>query len=95
MQQKKFSINISKANTKLYLSLNCNGDESYLYLNKTKIYKFKLKENIIWYNFSLRRVSKAFTKDELSELSFNGTEYDFQLNIVQLKKKAILIFTNI
>ena len=31
----KFSINFTEANTKLALSLHYNGDESYLYVNKT------------------------------------------------------------
>ena len=36
-QKKKFSINFSKANTKVCLSLHYNDDESYLYVNKTEI----------------------------------------------------------
>ena len=32
-QKKKFSINFSKANTKLCLSLHCNADNSYLFVN--------------------------------------------------------------
>ena len=47
VQQKKISINFSKANAKFCLSLHYNGDESYLYLNKTKIFKFKVKDNVI------------------------------------------------
>ena len=35
--EKRISINVSKANTKLCLSLHYNGDESYLYVNKIKI----------------------------------------------------------
>ena len=38
-------------------TLHCNGDESYLYVNKTEIYKFKAKDNISWYNFCLGSVS--------------------------------------
>ena len=32
----KNSINFSKTNTKFWLSLHYNGDESYLYVNKTE-----------------------------------------------------------
>ena len=32
-QKKKFSINFSKGNTKFCLSLHCNGDNSYLFVN--------------------------------------------------------------
>ena len=51
--EKKISINVSKANTKLFLSLHYNGDESYLYKNKTEICKFKANDNIIWYKVCL------------------------------------------
>ena len=46
MQQKKNSINFSKANAKCRFSLHYNSDESYLYANKTEVYKFKAKDNI-------------------------------------------------
>ena len=36
-QQKKNSINVSKAKTKSSLSLHYNVDESYLYANKTDL----------------------------------------------------------
>ena len=37
MQQKENSINFSKANKKFCLSLHCNSDENYLYVNKTNM----------------------------------------------------------
>ena len=73
VEEKRISFNLSKANTKFCLSLHYNGDESYLYLDKTKIYKFKTKDNITWYNFCLGSVSQDFTKDEQNEISLNGT----------------------
>ena len=39
--ERKFSINFSKAITKFCLSLNYNGDNSYLFVNGKRIYKFK------------------------------------------------------
>ena len=39
--EKKCSINFSKANTKFYLSLYYNADNSYLFVNRKKIIKFK------------------------------------------------------
>ena len=56
VQQKKISINFSKANTKFCLSLHYNGEESYLYVSKTDIGKFKAKVNISCYNFCLGSV---------------------------------------
>ena len=45
-----------------------NCDESYLYVNKKGICKFKANDNKSWYNFCLRSVSKVFTKDEQNEI---------------------------
>ena len=45
-------------------------------VQQKKIYKFKAKDNISWYNFCLGNVSKDFTKDEQSEFSLNGFVYD-------------------
>ena len=44
--EKKICINFSNANTKLCLSLHYNGDDSYLYVNKTEIYKLKTRDNL-------------------------------------------------
>ena len=57
--------------------MHYNGDESYLYANKTETYKFKAKDNISWYNFCQGSVSLDFTKSERSEISLNGTVCDF------------------
>ena len=44
--EKKLSIDFSKAKTKFCLSLQCNGDESYLYANKRGTGKFEPNYNI-------------------------------------------------
>ena len=90
MQQKKKSINFSKANEKFCLRLHYNRDESYLRVNKTEIYIFKAKNNIGWHNFCLRNVSKDFTKDEQWGISVNGTVYDFSVGHSSTKKEDIL-----
>ena len=69
----KNSITFSKANTVFCLSLRYNGNDSYLYENKTEIYKFQVKDNISWYNFCLGIVTQDFTKDEEIEISLNFT----------------------
>ena len=61
-----------------------------MYISKTKIYKFKAKDNIVWYNFYLGSVSKDFTKDEQSETSLNGTVNDFSVDHSSIKKEDIL-----
>ena len=89
--QKKISINFSKSNTTLCLSLHYNGDESYLYVNQTKICKFKANNNISWFNFSLGNILKDFAKDEQRETSFNDPVFDFPVDHILIK---FLIFTN-
>ena len=63
--------------------------------NKTEIYKFKAKDDTSLYKFCLGSVSQDFTKDEQSEISLNGTVYDFSVRRRSFKKKAFLILTNI
>ena len=43
--QKMYSINFTKKNTKFFLSLHYNGENSYLFVNGTKIIKFKAKDS--------------------------------------------------
>ena len=55
-------------NTKSCFSSYYNGNESYFYVTKTENYKSKAKDNICWYNFCLRGVSKDFAKNEQIEI---------------------------
>ena len=89
-KKKRIIISFNKANTKFCLSLHYHGDESYLFLNKTDICKFKANDNISWYNFCLGSISKDFTKDEQSEISLNGTAYDFSVDHSSIEKEDIL-----
>ena len=41
-------------------------------------------------NSCLGSVSNNFTKDEQSEISLNGTVYDFSIDHISLKKEDIL-----
>ena len=91
VQQEKIGLTF-KADTKFCVSSNCNGDESYLYANKTEICKFKAKDNLSWYNFSLGSTSKDLFKNEQT---LNGTVCDFSARHIQLKKKTFLVLTNI
>ena len=68
VQQKKFRKNFSKARTQFCLNLHYKGTVNYLYVNKTDIYKFKTRDNIIWCEFCLESISKCFTKDGHSEI---------------------------
>ena len=54
------------------------------------IYKFKAKDKISWYNFCLGSMSKDFTKNKQSEISVNGSVYDFSVDHSTIKKEDIL-----
>ena len=56
-------MNSNKAKKKFCLSSHCNGGESDLYVNETKIYNFKANDNMSWYNFCLRIMSKDLSKE--------------------------------
>ena len=43
--EKLYSINFTKTNTKFYLKLHYNGENSYLFVNGTEIHKFKAKDS--------------------------------------------------
>ena len=61
-----------------------------MYVNKTEIYIFKVKDNITWYNFCLGSISKDFTKYEQREISLNGAVHDFSVDHSPIKKEDIL-----
>ena len=46
-EEAQYSINFSRSNTKFCLSLHYNGSNSFLFVNATKIYKFKTKDSEI------------------------------------------------
>ena len=69
-----------EANTTFCISFHYNGDESYLYVTKTEVFKFKADNNISWYNFCLRKESKEFSNDKQSEISLNVSLYDFSVD---------------
>ena len=57
--EKLYSINFTKENTKFCLSLHYNGANSYLFVNGTKIIKFKAKDSEIKaYPLCLGNISK-------------------------------------
>lgn len=68
MQQKKKSINFSKAKAKFCLSLHHSGVKNYFYVNKTDINIFQGHDNICRYEFCLGSVSNAFRKNEQTSI---------------------------
>ena len=56
VQQRKINFSSTKANTIFFSNLHYNDNERYMYLNKTKIFKFKAHDNMPWYEFLLEEV---------------------------------------
>ena len=65
VQQRQNLVVLTFQNTKFSLNLHYNCDESYLYLNKAEICKFKAQDNVPWCEFCLDSITKDFTKDEI------------------------------
>ena len=78
--EKIYSINFTKVNTKLCLSLHYNGANNYLFVNGTEIHKFTAKgSGIVPNNFCLGNVSKDFSASNMKKTGFNGHTFDFSV----------------
>ena len=76
-----YSINFTKINTKFCLSLHYNGANSYLFVNRTEIQKFKAKDSeIVSNNLCLGNVSKKVSSSNMKKNGFNGHIYDFNVD---------------
>ena len=51
VQQKRNLVLTLVKQRQICLGLHYNGDESYVYGNKTEIDKFKVSDHASWYNF--------------------------------------------
>ena len=79
--EKLHSVNVTKTNTKLCLSLHYNGGNSYLIVNGTEIHKFKAKNfEILVTPLCLRNISKDFSIDNMKKTGLNGYVYDFSVD---------------
>ena len=75
-----YSINFTKEKTKFCLSLHYNGANSYLFVNGTKIIKFKAKDEINPYELCLGNISKDSSVDNMKKTSLKGCVYDFSVD---------------
>ena len=66
--EKMYSINFTKENTKLCLSLHYKGANSYLFVNGTEIHTFTAKDfMIVPSNLCLGNVSKDFSANNMKK----------------------------
>ena len=79
--EKMYSINFTKFNTRLCLSLHYNGANSYLFVNFTEIHKFTEKDSkIVPNNLRLTNFSKDFSASNMKKTGFKGHIYDFSVD---------------
>ena len=90
--EKNFSIDFSKANTKCCLCLPYNADNSYLFVNRKEIFKFKANNKNVNFptQFCLGSISNGFSNTESREVSLNGNVYDFSVDYSSIDKSDIL-----
>ena len=73
-----YSINFTKIDTKVCLSLHYNGDNSYLFVKGTKIIKFKAKDSEIKpYSLCLGNISKDWSHHNMKKTGLKGYVYNF------------------
>ena len=66
--EKMYSINYTENNKKFCLSLHHNGENSYLFVNGTEIYKFKGKDSkIVARPLCLGNISKDWSTDDMKK----------------------------
>ena len=61
---------------KTFFELTFNSDESYFYVNKIEICKFKALDNILP-SFCLGSTSEDFTNNQINEISLKGAINNF------------------
>ena len=75
---KLYLINFTKENTKFCLSLHYDGAKSCLFVNVTKIIKFKVKDSeIAAYPLCLGNISKNFSVDNMKKTGLKRYVYNF------------------
>ena len=66
--EKMYSINFTVTKNKFCLSLHYNGTNSYLFVNGTEIYKFKVKDSKILVGpICLGNISKDWSVDNMEK----------------------------
>ena len=91
-EEKMYSTNFTKKNTKFCLSLHYNGTNSYLLVNSKETIKFKAKDSeIVPYSLCLGNISKDWTDNNMKKKTgFNGYIYDFSTDYNTINKYDIL-----
>ena len=83
-------LNFAWENTKFCLSLHYNADNSYLFLNRKQIIKFKAdKKNVnLPTRLCLGSISDGFSATKAREVCLNKNVYDFSVNYNSIDKSG-------
>ena len=83
--EKKYFRNFTKPNIKFVLSLNYNGDDSYLFVNGRQELKFKCKiDQLVKEKLCIRNLSDQSTASESEKTGLYGNIYDFVVDYEQI-----------
>ena len=86
--EKMYSINFTEHDKKFCLSLHYNGANSYLFVNRTEMYKFKANDSGIEATLLfLGSISKDILVDNMKKTRLNGYVY-----VVDYDAIAVLIY---
>ena len=92
----QYSVNFSRSNRKNCLSMHYNGNNSFLYVNAIKVYRFKAKDSEIkQYPLCLGNISGDSSAYNMDRTGLNGCVYDFSLIIELLILVLLSISINI
>ena len=76
-----YSINFTEHNKKFCLSFHYDGANNYLFVNGTKIIKFKAKDfEIVATPLCLGNMPKYFSVDNMKKIGFYGYVYGFSVD---------------
>ena len=71
--------------------MHYNGANSYLFVNGTKIIKFKVKDSeILAYSLCLGNISKDWSQDNMKKTGFNSYNHDFSTDYNAITVSDIL-----
>ena len=87
----KYPINFTQSGKRFVLSLHYNGSNSFLFVNATKVYKFKVKNSKIKdYALCLCNVSKDLTINNMKNIGLKGVVKFFSVDFHPIVTNNIL-----
>ena len=87
----KYPINFTQSGKRFVLSLHYNGSNSFLFVNATKVYKFKAKNSKIKdYALCLCNVSKDLTINNMKNTGLKGVVKFFSVDFHPIVTNNIL-----